>query len=79
MNKQQAKGMANRATGEVKQQVGKLTGDTSLQARGHAREAKGKLQKDVGDTREVIRRGDRDLDRTTELERSRSTRSRRET
>lgn len=77
MNRQQTKGMANQATGEVKQQVGKLTGDTSLQARGHAREAKGKLQKGLGDTREAIRESDRDLDRTAELERSRSTRSRR--
>ena len=30
MNKQQIKGAANRATGEIKQQVGKLTGDRSL-------------------------------------------------
>jgi uncharacterized protein YjbJ (UPF0337 family) len=79
MNKHQTKGMANQATGEVKQQVGKLTGDTSLQARGHAREAKGKLQKEMGDAKEVVRRDDRDLDRTTELERSRTTGSRRTT
>ena len=55
MNKQQVKGMTNRATGEVKQQVGKLTGDTSLQARGQAREMKGKLQKGVGDVKEAGR------------------------
>lgn len=55
MNKHQVKGVANQATGEVKQQVGKLTGDTSLTARGHAREAKGKLQKELGDAKEVLR------------------------
>lgn len=60
MNKQQVKGMTNRATGEVKQQVGKLTGDTSLQARGQAREVKGKLQKGVGDVKEVGRHESRE-------------------
>ena len=59
MNKHQVKGMSNRATGEVKQQVGKLTGDTSLTARGHAREAKGKLQKELGDAEEVVRNDSR--------------------
>lgn len=56
MNKQQAKGMKNQMTGEVKQQVGKLTGDRSSQAKGQAREIKGKVQKDVGDAREVARK-----------------------
>jgi len=79
MNKHQAKGMSNQATGEIKQQVGKLTGDTSLEARGHAREAKGKLQKELGDAKEVIRHDDRELDRQAELERSRSTSGRRST
>lgn len=60
MNKHQVKGMANQATGEVKQQVGKLTGDTSLQARGQARETKGKLQKGLGDAKEVVRRDSRE-------------------
>lgn len=55
MNKHQVKGVTNQATGEVKQQVGKLTGDTSLEARGHAREAKGKLQKGLGDAKEALR------------------------
>ncbi len=62
MNKHQVKGVANQATGEVKQQVGKLTGDTSLTARGHAREAKGKLQKELGDAKEVLRNDKRELE-----------------
>lgn len=61
MNKHQVKGMANQATGEVKQQVGKLTGDASLQAKGHATEAKGKVQKKLGDAKEVLRNDDRKL------------------
>lgn len=63
MNKHQVKGIGNQATGEVKQQVGKLTGDTSLTARGHAREAKGKLQKELGDAKEVLRSDKRELER----------------
>jgi uncharacterized protein YjbJ (UPF0337 family) len=68
MNKQQVKGMANQATGEVKEQVGKLTGDRSLEARGHAREMKGKAQKQMGDTREALRTDQKELfDRDRQL------------
>lgn len=62
MNKQQIKGATNRATGEIKEQVGKLTGDKTLQARGHAREIKGKVQHGVGDAREEVRE-EREIDR----------------
>lgn len=62
MNKQQIKGATNRATGEIKEQVGKLTGDKTLQARGHAREIKGKVQQGVGDAREEVRE-EREIDR----------------
>ena len=67
MNKHQVKGMTNRATGEVKQQVGRMTGDASLTARGEARETKGKLQQGLGDAKEVVRhdRRERDLERGT--------------
>jgi uncharacterized protein YjbJ (UPF0337 family) len=59
MNKHQVKGATNRVTGEIKQQVGKMTGDGSLQAKGQAREAKGKLQQGLGDAKEALR-GNRD-------------------
>jgi uncharacterized protein YjbJ (UPF0337 family) len=65
MNKQQVKGVTNQVTGEVKQQVGKLTGDRATQARGAATEIKGKVQKGVGDAKESVRHEDRkqrDLD-----------------
>lgn len=65
MNRQQVKGISNQVTGEVKQQVGKLTGDRSAAASGQAREIKGKLQKNVGDSREMLRGDRRELDRTT--------------
>ena len=60
MNKHQVKGMSNRVTGEVKQQVGKMTGDTSLQAKGHAREGKGKLQQGLGNAKEAVRNDQRE-------------------
>jgi uncharacterized protein YjbJ (UPF0337 family) len=62
MNKQQVKGMTNRATGEIKQQVGRLTGDTGSVARGQARETKGKLQQGLGDAKEVVRHEDREIE-----------------
>lgn len=70
MNKHQVKGVTNQVTGEVKRQVGKLTGDRSAQASGGARRLKGEIQKDWGDAKEVVR-NDR------EIERERAARSRR--
>jgi uncharacterized protein YjbJ (UPF0337 family) len=70
MNKHQIKGATNQVTGEVKEQVGKLTGDRSTQVRGHAQEMKGKVQKGLGDAKETVRR-DRELDRTTTTRRGR--------
>jgi len=66
MNKQQIKGAVNEATGEVKEQVGKMTGDRTLQAKGHAREMKGKLQKGLGDAKEDLKSTDSELDREIE-------------
>lgn len=55
MNKDQVKGVAKQVGGEVQQQAGKLTGDVDTTMRGHAREQEGKLQKKVGDAKEVVR------------------------
>jgi uncharacterized protein YjbJ (UPF0337 family) len=63
MNKHQVKGATNQVTGEVKKQVGKLTGDRSAQASGTARQVKGKLQQGLGDAKEAVR-NDREIDRT---------------
>jgi uncharacterized protein YjbJ (UPF0337 family) len=56
MNKQQIKGMTNRATGQVKQEVGRLTGDSSTVARGQAREIKGNVQQGIGDAKEAVQK-----------------------
>lgn len=62
MNKHQIKDMTNRATGEIKQQVGRLTGDSSTVARGQATEAKGRLQQGLGDAREAVRNKERKVE-----------------
>ena len=68
MNRQQIKGATNQVTGEVKKQVGKLTGDRGMQARGQAREIKGKVQQGLGDAKESMRR-DREIGSTTRTRR----------
>ena len=70
MNKQQIKGMTNRATGEVKQQVGRLTGDKSTVARGQAREVKGTVQQGLGDAKEALRNSRQTDERPTTRRRS---------
>lgn len=55
MNKDQVKGIAKEATGEVKEQVGKALDDDSMRIKGHAKEFEGKAQKKLGDLKEVAR------------------------
>lgn len=71
MNHDQVKGIGKQISGEVKQQVGKLTGDTSTRVRGHAQEVEGKVQKELGDAKEVVRNDERALEerRLRDLER----------
>ncbi|TWO71597.1 CsbD family protein [Caenimonas sedimenti] len=63
MNKDQVKGVAKHVGGEVQEQVGKLTGDTGTQAKGHAKEMEGKAQKELGDAKEVLKDKAEDLNR----------------
>ena len=46
------KGLANEAVGNVKQGVGKATGNDKLVAEGKAQELKGEAQKTVGDVKD---------------------------
>lgn len=50
-----AKGYANEAMGNVKQGVGKVTGNDSLRAKGLAQEAKGEGQQAVGKAKSAIK------------------------
>ena len=55
MDKDQVKGRAKEATGEIKEHVGRALGDRELESRGEAQEQEGKLQKDLGDTKEATK------------------------
>lgn len=69
MNKDQVKGVAKHVGGEIQEQVGKLTGNESQEAKGHAREMEGKIQKDVGDAKEVVKDVANDIKRDDNLRR----------
>ncbi|WP_426103078.1 MULTISPECIES: CsbD family protein [unclassified Pseudomonas] len=50
------KGVANEAVGNVKQGVGKVTGNDKLRAEGVVQEKKGEVQKAVGDTKDAVKK-----------------------
>ena len=49
------KGLANEAVGNVKQGVGKVTGDAKLQAEGVAQETKGEAQQAAGKVKDGVK------------------------
>ncbi|MBB3242431.1 uncharacterized protein YjbJ (UPF0337 family) [Pseudomonas sp. Tn43] len=51
------KGMANEAAGNVKQGVGKATGNERLRTEGVAQEKKGEAQQKVGKAKDAIKKG----------------------
>jgi uncharacterized protein YjbJ (UPF0337 family) len=55
MNKEQVKGKLKEAAGETQEQAGKAVGNRDQEARGHAREMEGKLQKKGGDIAEGVK------------------------
>ncbi|WP_395819260.1 CsbD family protein [Devosia sp.] len=55
MHKDEVKGAAKEARGNVKDAIGKVTGDTKLRADGAADKAEGKVQQMVGKTKEAAR------------------------
>lgn len=59
MNIDQVKITAKEAAGKVQAQVGKATGSTEQQVKGHVREAEGKAQHVVGDVRKSVKDGTR--------------------
>ena len=50
------KGTANQVAGKVKQGVGEATDDPALKGEGQMQEAKGDLQKPVGEGKEAIKK-----------------------
>lgn len=51
------KGVANEAVGNVKQGVGKATGNNKLRAEGKVQEIKGDAQKEVADAKDAVKKG----------------------
>ncbi|MGX0891919.1 uncharacterized protein YjbJ (UPF0337 family) [Pseudomonas sp. ADAK2 TE3594] len=51
------KGMANEAAGNVKQGVGKATGNEKLRSEGVAQERKGETQQAVGKIKDALKKG----------------------
>ncbi|SBW82578.1 hypothetical protein PVE_R1G4696 [Pseudomonas veronii 1YdBTEX2] len=50
------KGVANEAVGNIKQGVGKVTGNDKLRAEGVVQEKKGEVQKAVGDIKDAMKK-----------------------
>jgi len=54
--KDKAKGLANEAVGNIKQGVGKVTGNDKLRAEGKAQELKGEAQQKVGEVKDAVKK-----------------------
>jgi uncharacterized protein YjbJ (UPF0337 family) len=54
--KDKAKGLANEAIGNIKQGVGKVTGNDKLRAEGKAQELKGEAQQVKGDVKDAVKK-----------------------
>jgi uncharacterized protein YjbJ (UPF0337 family) len=55
MDKDRIEGSAKQAGGAIKEGVGKMTGDTKMQAEGATEKATGKVQNAVGGAKDAIR------------------------
>ncbi|PFH30339.1 MULTISPECIES: CsbD family protein [Burkholderia] len=56
MNKDQVKGVAEKAKGKVNEEIDRATGDTKQEVKGDAQQAVGEVQKKYGDAMEAIRK-----------------------
>lgn len=54
MNTDQAKGKLKEVAGEAQEHLGRATGDREQEAKGHAHETEGKVQKKVGDVKDGV-------------------------
>jgi uncharacterized protein YjbJ (UPF0337 family) len=56
MDREHAKGAADKVKGSIKDTAGKMTGDTKLQSEGKMDKAKGDLHNAAGDVKDGIRK-----------------------
>ncbi|MFO1017394.1 MAG: CsbD family protein [Hyphomonadaceae bacterium] len=59
MDKEHVKGAADKASGAIKEGVGKMTGDASLEAKGKLDKAKGEVRETVGDLKDAAKKADK--------------------
>ena len=59
MDKEHVKGAADKASGAIKEGVGKMTGDASLEAKGKLDKAKGEVRENVGDLKDAAKKADK--------------------
>ena len=55
MNSDRAKGTIDEMVGSAKRTAGKLTGNTPLQVKGMAQQAKGKIENTLGKAKDAVR------------------------
>lgn len=55
MDKDRVEGSGKKVAGSVKEAIGKVTGDTKLQAEGKADKTAGKVQNTVGGAKDTVR------------------------
>jgi uncharacterized protein YjbJ (UPF0337 family) len=58
MDKEHVKGAADKASGAIKEGVGKAVGDKSLEAKGKIDKAKGEAREALGDVKDAMRKSD---------------------
>ena len=56
MDKEHLKGAADKASGAVKEGIGKATGDASLEAKGKLDKAKGEGREALGDAKDAMKK-----------------------
>ena len=55
MNKDQVKGVAKNIAGKVQENAGKLVGSKEQEVKGLQKQGEGKIEKSVGDAKEIIK------------------------
>jgi len=59
MDKEHVKGAADKASGAMKEGIGKATGDASMEAKGKLDKAKGEAREFVGDVKDAAKKSDK--------------------
>jgi len=69
MDKEHLKGAADKASGAVKDAVGKVTGNDKLRVEGAIDKAKGEVHEKMGDAKDAVKKADVDAQRDREADR----------